>query len=435
MSRLPSGSSDPTPTNAKAMLASFRKPGARKQDQSARTSPVVSPPAIKPSAENPIPAPSQSAPSILSQRRNPSSKSRPKSTVENRSDLQSEYGPSSSRPSPTLADFGRNQRLNPMSYSDPSLLGGRSDSNPSSGPGSRNHSRHPTSFEFSRTGAPRTSRLNPTHPAFIPRLSTSDLGFIDVQKRDTRRWDQNLVYPGSSLSTSPPRQAMPGGYTSEPLSADMSRDPSGQSRASWQTDPAPATRQISQQYQLLQPQPQPPGAFGPQLTTSPTYTVVYAPEGNPRSQAAAYGVQVAAPNPVEYVDLSNRFEYGGEPDTQRLGGPATVNQSIFFGEHKVDVDEARRRVMDWNLRQSPALMYDPRTGHPFLAAPRMQAQRSDPGTTVIPVPVAVPMPIPVTTPTQSVGRTRSGSLPDPVYPGMGLGVGLGIEPRYSSRNR
>ena len=166
-------------------------------------------------------------------------------------------------------------------------------------------------------------------------------------------------------------------------------------------------------------------AFGPQLPTSPTYTVVYAPEGNSRGQAAAYAVPVAAPNAIDYLGLSNRFEYGGEPDTP-VGGPAEANQSIFFGEHEVDVDEARRRVMEWNLRQPPALLYDPRTGQPFLAAPRMQAQRSDPGTAIIPVPMAVPMAVPV--------RARSGSSPDPVYPG--LGVGLGIDPRYSTpRNR
>jgi hypothetical protein len=467
MSRIPSGSSErnPTPTNAKEMLASFHKPDARKQaedanqneNQSAWTSPVVSPPATtQPSAENPLSAPSQSAPSVLCQRSQLSPKPRPKSTIENRSDLQSEFTPttgqtSSAKPSPTLAEFGKHHRLNPMSYSDPSLVGGRgqSHSNPNSAPGSRNHSRHPSSViptSFSRESSrasvpnPQTSRLNPTHPAFIPRLSTNELAsryvpvpeggmIIDVQPRNTRRWDQNPVYAASNISTSPPRQAMPGGYTSEPLSADMSRDPSGQSRGSWQTDPAPATRQISQQL------PQPPMAFGPQLPNSPTYTVVYAPENNTNGQAAAYAVPVAAPNPIDYLGLSNRFEYGGEPDTSVNGPP--VNQNIFFGEHEVDVDEARRRVMDWNLRQSSALMYDPRTGQPFLTAPRMQAQRSDPGTTIIPVPMAVPMPIPVTTTTQFAGRARSGSSPDP-YPGMGLGLGLGlglgsgVDPRYSS---
>lgn len=445
ISLLPSGSSDrnPTPTNAKELLASFHKPDARKQqvedagqkeNQSPWTSPVVSPPATDPSADNPSSAPSQSAPSVLCRRSNSSPKPRPKSTIENRSDLQSENRPSSSRPSPTLAEFGRNHRLNPMSYSDPSLVGRRPPSNTNSAPGSRNHSRHPSSSVNPTSFSRETSRLNPTHPAFVPRLSTNDLGsrlvpvpvpeggmIIDVQKRDTRRWEQNPVYPASNLSTSPPRQAMPGGYTSEPLSADMSRDPSGQSRASWQTDPAPATRQTSQQL----PQPQPPMAFGPQLPTSPTYTVIYAPEGNSRGQSAAYAVPVAAPNAINYLGLSNRFEYGGEPDTP-VGGPAAANQSIFFGEHEVDVDEARRRVMEWNLRQPPALIYDPRTGQPFLAAPRMQAQRSDPGTAIIPVPMAVPVPVPV--------RARSGSSPDPVYPG--LGVGLGIDPRYSSsRNR
>lgn len=462
MSRISSGSSDkrnPTPTNAKEMLASFHKPDARKQMedadhpkeiQSAWTSPVVSPPATKPSPENPLSTPSQSAPSVLSRRSMPSSKPRPKSTIENRTNLQSELRPSSGQtssfiPSPTLAEFGKLHRLNPMSYSDPSLVVRReqSHSDPNTAPGSRNHSRHPssanpTSFsrESSRGSLPgnQTSRLNPTHPAFIPRLSTTELdsryvpvpegGMTDIQKRNTQRWD-HLVYPTPNISSSPPRQAMPGGYTSEPLSADMSRDPSGQSRASWQTDPVPVTR-LS---------PQPPIAYGPQLPTSPTYTVVYAPESNANGQAAAYAIPVAAHGPVDYLGLPNRFEYGGEPDTASGNGPA-VNQSIFFGEHEVDVDEARRRVMDWNLRQSPTLVYDPRTGQPFLTAPRMQTQRSDPGTAIIPLPMAVPMPIPITT--TQFGRPRSGSSPDPVYPGLGLGLGLGlgIDPRYSSpRNR
>ncbi|KAF5017080.1 hypothetical protein F66182_11043 [Fusarium sp. NRRL 66182] len=75
MSRILSGSSDrnTTPTNAKEMLASFQKPNARKQVgdadqneiQSAWTSPVISPPAAtRPLAENQLPAPSQSAPSV-----------------------------------------------------------------------------------------------------------------------------------------------------------------------------------------------------------------------------------------------------------------------------------------------------------------------------------------------------------------------------------
>ncbi|EEA27037.1 hypothetical protein TMatcc_004684 [Talaromyces marneffei ATCC 18224] len=450
MSRILSGSSDkrnPTPTNAKEILASFHKPDQMENDF-AWTSPVVSPPETKPSAENPLPTPSQSALSVPYRRSNPSSKPRPQSTIENRSDLQPDGQSRSSKPSPTLAEFGKHHRLNPMSHSDPSLVVRRdqSHSDPNSAPGSRNHSRHPSSVipaSFSRESlrnsipGPQTSRLNPMHPSFIPRLSTTEFGsryvpvpedgMIDVQKRNTRRWDQNPIYPTPSISTSPPRQFMPGGYTSEPLSADMSRDPSGQSRASWQTDPAPATRQISQQL----PPPRPPIAFGPQLPTSPTYTMIYAPEGNTRSQAAAYAVPVAAPNSVDYLGLGSRFEYGGEPDTAAAFNEPAVNQSIFFGEHEVDVDEARRRVLDWNLRQSPALVYDPRTGQSFLAAqaPRMQAQRSDPGRAILPIPMAIPMSIPV-----PASRRRSGSSPDPVYPGLGLG--LGIDPRYSSpRNR
>ena len=460
MSRIPSGSSDrnPNPTNAKEILASFHKLDTRRQvdetrqkeNRSAWTSPVFSPPATEPSAENSLSAPAQSAPSVLYRDQNSSPKPRPKSAIENRSGPQADLKrpgsgqPSSSRPSPTLAEIGKHHRLNPMSYSDPALVArtGQSRSNPSSAPGSRNHSRRPSfviptplSHDSSRGSilGPQTSRLNPANQIFNSRLGTNELGsghvpypegsaIVDVQKRDARRWGQIPIYPSSNFSTSPPRHALPGGYTSEPLSVDMSRDPSGQSRASWQTDPPPATRRM-------------PMAFGPQLPTSPTYTVVYAPQNSMNVQTAAYAMPVAGNRPaIDYLGSSNRFEYGGEPDARRFGGTA-ANQSIFFGEHEVDVDEARQRVVDWNLRQSPAVVYDPRTGQPFLAqAPRMQVQRSDPGTAIIPVPMAVPIPIALNAAPSALfsGRTRSGSTPDPVYPGMGLGIGLGIDPQHSS---
>ncbi|OKL63384.1 hypothetical protein UA08_01515 [Talaromyces atroroseus] len=461
--------------NAKDILASFHKPDVRKFGEDERVSPPVLPtyqkenqsPWILPTAPTQGArflkdmshlASGQSAPSVLDRHKKLSAFTRPRNTVENRLGLQMEFNmevpssaQSSSIPSPISAEFGKG-RPNPLSYSDPSLVRAPIHRDAGTVPGSRNHSRNSSAlapYGREAVGNSVPPQTNQTHLAFTPRpnanefsstplryIPVSDSGTFEVQKRNERR-SQNLeVYPSFLVSGSPPQQAIPGGYTSEPLSAAMSRDPSGQSRISWQTDPNPLSRPVSQ--------PPLPNTYGSQLPTSRSTSLWYAPERTtPMSvgsstAATAYVYPVVSP-PAEVIGssapLSSRFEYGGEPETTApaatTGRETIVKNSIYFGGHKVDVEEARQRVLDWNLRQPSTMGFagslDPRTGQ----APRMQPQISDPGT--IPVPVPVPVPIPIATPSLS-GRSRSGSCPpEPIYSELGLGIDVRFSP--PTRNR
>lgn len=437
------------PHNAKDILASLHKqeirkvgeddsvssplPTNQKENQPSWASRVALPPAATLEKEAPPLASGQSAPSVLVRQRQLSPLARPRSTVENRLGLQTELnmevpssGQSSSIPSPVSAEYGR-KILNPLSYSDPALVRGQfpsrldtTDSAPGSRDHSRNHSRNPSAFatygrETSRSPVPlRASVSNISNLSF----STGPLNYVpvpeasafEVQRRN-RRWSQNLdAYPSSLLSsTTPPQPVVPGGYTSEPLSAAMSRDPSGQSRASWQTDPNPPFAR-----QTLSPSPLQsavPGSYtsetlsatisraswqsdpnqtlgrqtlqspplniqGRQLPAGRTGSIWYTPEQAPTRAASigtattAFAVPVAGP-PIEIIGpagpLPSRFDHGGEPDAS--------NRRIFFGEHEVDVNEARQRVIDWNQRQPrsqpPALV----VASSFDGQPLLQQQQ------------------------------------------------------------
>lgn len=316
---------------------------------------------------------------------------------------------SNSIPSPVSLDF-KHSYLNPLSRSDPALVPGRT-KDARSAPGSRFHSRHASAISDSTrelSTSPPANRLrdltmedlnfnqkiamtserrflSPQRPPFQPPPLSDAIHEIPTPTRGR----SPSAHPSAIMPGSPPPPLGPDGYTSEPpLSAPMSRDPSGQSHDSWQTEPAPYSRSISQA---------PAIGYGYNVPLVNTGAVVMTPGGS------SYVVP-AAPPVFRPSSLRSRLEYGGEPDPERR---------ILFGEHEVDVNQARQRVDAWNQHQAATATYNLGIPQPL---PRMRQRVSDTGPVMLETPVIPVIP--------SGLRSRAGSSPPaPDYHGLGLHFG------------
>ncbi|KAL1987901.1 hypothetical protein VTN96DRAFT_1885 [Rasamsonia emersonii] len=244
------------------------------------------------------------------------------STKSSRESLSSRS--SNIQPSPLSTEFKPNQ----LTRSEPGLVPGHPARarDVSSAPGSWHHSRRPSSLVLPDPG--RGRRLSANAP--LAELGIDDLTFqgkimvtserrMRSPARTTRTTPSSVAHPSAFMpGASPP--ALPAGYMSEPLSAPMSRDPSWQSRDSWQTEPI----------------------FSPTMLQRP---------------GTGYGYQHAATPHAAHFDPSSattgwtRFDYGGEPELMR------------FGEHEVDIRGARQRVLDWERHQAPPLSSRPILPH------------------------------------------------------------------------
>ncbi|CRG85975.1 ATPase family AAA domain-containing protein 2B [Talaromyces islandicus] len=332
-------------------------------------------------------------------------------SMESRSSGQS----SSSIPSPVSSEF-KQSHLNPLSRSDPALVPGRIARDARSAPGSRYHSRHASAIpdsarELSTSPPHRLRDLTLEDLNFSQRIAiTSERRFLSPQRSPFQppplsdaihevptpvRGRSPSAHPSAIMPGSPPPPFPPDGYTSEPLSAPMSRDTSGQSHDSWQTEPAPYSRSLSQA---------PAIGYGYNVPLVNTGAVVMAPGGP--SYVVPTAPPVFSPTP-----LRSRVEYGGEPNSERR---------ILFGEHEVDVNQARQRVDAWNERQittaaavTPAVAYNLGIPQPL---PRMRPRVSDTGPIMLETPVIPVIP--------SGPRSRAGSSPPaPDHHGLGLHLG------------
>jgi hypothetical protein len=327
-------------------------------------------------------------------------------SMESRSSGQS----SSSIPSPVLSEF-RPSHLNPLSRSDPALVPGRVAKDARSAPGSRYHSRHasaiPDSTREPSTSPPRRLRdLTIEDLNFNQKIAmTSERRFLSPQRSPFQppplsdaiheiptpvRGRSPSAHPSAIMPGSSPPPA-PDGYTSEPLSAPMSRDPSGQSHDSWQTEPVPYSRSLSQA---------PAISYGYNVPLMNTGAVVMSPGGQ------SYVVPTATPSVFSPTPRQSRFEYGGEPDSEGR---------ILFGEHEVDVNQARQRVDAWNEHQT-ATTYSLGIPQQQQPLPRMRPRVSDTGPILLETPFIPVIP--------SGLRSRAGSSPPaPDYHGLGLHLG------------
>lgn len=258
-----------------------------------------------------------------------------------------------------------------------------------SAPGSRSHSRHPSSVIDPSNPPRRLQEWNLTDLSYNQKIAvTSQRRARSPQQSPSL--GQSTPVPGQSPVAHPsafmPGTSPPAGYTSEPISAPMSRDPSGQSHDSWQTEPIPFSSSISHA-----------PAMGDGYQVQPVESMPVS--GSRPASFAPYPVQVRRiPWPPVSDGLEwTRFDYGGEPESA---------PRILFGEHEVDINQARRRVVDWNLRQAATQSY--------LETPRQLQRTSHLSVTDARPPSSI-------VPASPNGRLRAGSCPPlPDYPGLGL---------------
>ncbi|KAH8692638.1 hypothetical protein BGW36DRAFT_302398 [Talaromyces proteolyticus] len=326
-------------------------------------------------------------------------------------------GQSSSIPSPVSTDF-KQKHLNALSQSDPALVPGRTSRDARSDPGSRYHSRHasavPDTGRDLSTSPPYRLRdlsmeglnynqkiamtserrfLSPQRPLFHPPPLSDAIHEIPSPVRSkSPNTHPSAIMPGSS----PP--FAPDGYTSEPLSAPMSRDPSSQSHDSWQTEPTPFSRSISQAPTIGYGYNGYNGYKFPVMDSNGSVMMTQAP-----SYTVSTGPSVFSPTPQR-----SRFEYGGEPIE------SDSNRRIHFGEHEVNVNQARQRVMAWNERQT--------SGFNTLPTQQVMAPQLTENRPILVEAPAIPS-------MQSSSRLRAGSCPpEPDYPGLGLRFAPGYPP-------
>jgi NB-ARC domain-containing protein len=195
-------------------------------------------------------------------------------------------------------------------------------------PGSQLHSRHPSVSRVNdiTTDLPWSAPYPLADSNFPPLPFDDDISVTRIRqpspfRSTTRTLDPN-AHPSAIMPGASPPQSIPGGYMSEPMSYDTSR----QSHESWQTESASYSHT--------------PGLS----QARPLYN--YSQHVVPQDQAI-YETGAWVPNLKE-----NRATESDPYMTRGRSSPGTFRPAtMLFGQHEVDIFAARQRVREENERE------------------------------------------------------------------------------------
>jgi hypothetical protein len=351
-----SGASTTTASEAKALLTTVHR---SRRPSSSGAAPRSFPDRQK--ENQPVAAPAASPAAIAPKRWSFSSgilsTSRKVGGVRRESSLESLSSYSSAQRSPLSTQFKPND-LSSSVRSESRLITAhnlRAETQVNSAPDSRYHSRNPSATrKLSPHAGHRLSDFRVDDLSYNEKIAmTSERRLLSPQSphlTQGRRRSQD-AHPSAFMPGTPPLS----GYTSEPpASVPMSRDPSGQSRDSWQTEPAPTISlheppPVSSYMQNI-----PHYQHSPSFEPSPYTARGRASPG--REAVTASSSQLMPPPPPR-----NRFSYGGE---MRAG-----DQASYY-------DPAIQRVIEWaDVERVPAAS----SSRDLSPIPRLDLTRTDIG--------------------------------------------------------